>query len=107
MSAESLHPEKARLVAFGLGKLALNEASEIENHLTECALCCETLQIGRSLMGVLQCIFTNTLLNVLCTILSSGLLVEFFFLAFLNIEDVVFYSIKITLWCLDITATSF
>src|SRR5262245_16969629 len=44
MSAEPLtHPDKERLIAFGLGKLDLDDAAEIETHLTECHDCCDTL----------------------------------------------------------------
>src|SRR6185295_7172053 len=38
-----IHPDKERLIAFGLGKLDLDEAVEIETHLNECSDCCDTL----------------------------------------------------------------
>lgn len=44
MSASSLtHPDKERLIAFGLGKLDLDDAVDIETHLNECDDCCDTL----------------------------------------------------------------
>lgn len=44
MSANSLaHPDKERLIAFGLGKLDLDDAVDIETHLNECDDCCDTL----------------------------------------------------------------
>lgn len=44
MSASQLvHPDKDQLIAFGLGKLEIDEAAAIETHLNECSDCCDTL----------------------------------------------------------------
>ncbi|HUQ71100.1 MAG TPA: protein kinase, partial [Planctomycetaceae bacterium] len=44
MIAESLeHPPKDQLIAFGQGKLANEESSQVEQHLEVCRECCETL----------------------------------------------------------------
>jgi uncharacterized protein (TIGR03067 family) len=38
-----IHPPKDQLMAFGQGKLAADESSQIEQHLGVCPECCETL----------------------------------------------------------------
>jgi hypothetical protein len=40
---QTAHPKKQLLVDFGLGKLDPENASEIETHLVDCALCSDTL----------------------------------------------------------------
>lgn len=37
------HPQKSQLIAFGQGKLAAEELSQVESHLGVCRECCETL----------------------------------------------------------------
>lgn len=37
------HPPKIQLIAFGQGKLAADELSNVEQHLEVCTSCCETL----------------------------------------------------------------
>lgn len=37
------HPQKEQLIAFGQGKLAVDESSSVEQHLEVCRECCETL----------------------------------------------------------------
>ena len=37
------HPAKDQLIAFGQGKLAAGESSQVESHLEVCRECCETL----------------------------------------------------------------
>ncbi len=43
MAQQLTHPSPAKLTAFGLGQLPLDEASVIERHITECEPCCETI----------------------------------------------------------------
>jgi uncharacterized protein (TIGR03067 family) len=43
IAAQSAHPAKDQLLAFGQGKLADDESSRIEQHLEICRECCETL----------------------------------------------------------------
>jgi eukaryotic-like serine/threonine-protein kinase len=40
---QQVHPDAARLRAFGLGQLDPAEASAIESHVTGCTVCCQTL----------------------------------------------------------------
>jgi uncharacterized protein (TIGR03067 family) len=43
MASRSAHPPKDQLMAFGQGKLAADESSQVEQHLGVCPECCETL----------------------------------------------------------------
>jgi hypothetical protein len=40
---QQVHPDAARLRAFGLGQLDPAESSAIENHVNSCSACCQTL----------------------------------------------------------------
>lgn len=42
-AAQATHPAKDQLIAFGQGKLAIDESSRVEEHLEVCRECCETL----------------------------------------------------------------
>jgi anti-sigma factor ChrR (cupin superfamily) len=42
-SANPVHPPKSQLIAFGQGKLAAEESTQVEQHLEVCPKCCETL----------------------------------------------------------------
>ena len=43
ISEHTAHPAKNQLIAFGQGKLAGEESSQVESHLEVCPACCETL----------------------------------------------------------------
>ncbi len=43
MNAQAMHPEPDKLKAFGLGRLDPEEAQEIEQHISACDDCCQTL----------------------------------------------------------------
>src|SRR5690348_12878886 len=40
----SEHPGRAELQAFGLGNLDAEEARTVEQHVSDCAACCEALE---------------------------------------------------------------
>jgi tRNA A-37 threonylcarbamoyl transferase component Bud32 len=41
--SQSVHPDAARLRAFGLGEIEPAEAAAIESHVARCTVCCQTL----------------------------------------------------------------
>ena len=43
MPKQTTHPSQAELSAYNLGQLAPDEAAVIENHISECEPCCETI----------------------------------------------------------------
>lgn len=43
MSDSDLHPSTQQLSAFSLGQLPAQEAAEVEDHISDCGPCCETL----------------------------------------------------------------
>jgi len=47
MPEQTTHPSEAELSAYNLGQLPPDEAAVIENHISECEPCCETI-IGMS-----------------------------------------------------------